>query len=335
MKRKLCALVLGTLLFTLTACGASGNKTMNMATDEMPQAYSVASGSTGGTELMAENGAYDSGAMEAKPEEDAVDGVEVTRQEATSRKLIKTVNMEVETKEYDQFMTSLEAQIDTLGGYIESMDAYNGSTYSNYRSNRNAYLRIRIPENQLDSFLDNVTDISNVIRRSDMVEDITLQYVDTQSHRDSLRTEQNRLLELMEQAENIEDIIAIEERLSDIRYQLESMESKLRTMDNQVSYSTVCLDITEVRELTPVSEETTIERITNGFVNSLKNIGSDLKETGIWIIIKLPYLIIWGIVITLAVLIIRKVRRNKVKRPVTTNKDSDKADASEEQPSEK
>mgnify|MGYP002226154573 CR=1 FL=1 len=85
---------------------------------------------------------------------------------------------------------------------------------------------------------------------------MTLTYVDLQSHRDALQTEQERLLQLLEQAESIEDIITIEQRLSDVRYQLESMESQLRSYDNQVDYSTVYLYIDEVEVYTPVEEET-------------------------------------------------------------------------------
>ena len=175
----------------------------------------------------------------------------------TDRKLIKNVNLEVETKEYDAALARLEARIQELGGYIENMDSYNGSSYSGYRSSRYANLTIRIPQEKLDAFLNAVADSCNVVRRSDSVEDVTLSYVD---------------MELLEQAETLEDVLTIEDRLTTVRYQLESMESKLRAMDNQVQYSTVYLDITEVKELTPVEteEETAWQRISQGFMDSLK-----------------------------------------------------------------
>ena len=79
------------------------------------------------------------------------------------------------------------------------------------------------------------------------------------------------MMALLEQATSIEDIITIESRLSEVRYQIESMESQLRTFDNQVDYSTVSISISEVKELTPVVEESAGTRIRNGFVNSLNN----------------------------------------------------------------
>lgn len=144
--------------------------------------------------------------------------------------------------------------------------------------------------------------------RSENVQDVTLTYVDLQSHRDALQTEQERLLQLLEQAESIEDIITIEQRLSDVRYQLESMESQLRSYDNQVDYSTVYLYIDEVEVYTPVEEETTWERISAGFMDSLKSIGEGIKEAAIWFVIHIPYLVIWAIVIVIIVLILKRSR---------------------------
>ena len=217
--------------------------------------------------------------------------------------------MDVETREYDKLLSAVENKVAELGGYIESLDAYNGSTYYSYRSTRNANLTIRIPKDRLEEFQNTVSELGNVTSRSENVQDVTLTYVDLQSHRDALRTEQERLLQLLEQAESVEDIITIEQRLSDVRYQLESMESQLRSYDNRVDYSTVYLYIDEVEVYTPVEEETVWERISTGFVDSLKNIGEGLKEAAIWFVIHIPYLVIWAIVIAVIVLILKKIKK--------------------------
>lgn len=234
-------------------------------------------------------------------------------QARTDRKLIRNVSMDVETKEYDQLMLSLDAKVDSVGGYIENMESYNGSSYSGYQNARYANVTIRVPQDKLDSFLESISGICNVIRRSDSVDDVTLTYVDMESHRDMLKAEQKRLLELLEQAESIEDILTIESRLTDVRYQIESMESQLRTMDNQVQYSTVSVYISEVKELTPVvtPEKSAWERITEGFMNSLESVGHGLSEFGIWLLIHIPQLVIWAIVIIVIVLLIKRRRKKK------------------------
>lgn len=242
--------------------------------------------------------------------------------QSRSRKLIKTVELEMETKEFERMMSELETQIQDLGGYIENLETYNGSSYSSHRSSRWANLTIRIPETALSGFLQNMSEIGNVVRRSDSVEDVTLSYVDMESRRDTLKAEQERLLELLEQAETVEDMIALEERLSNVRYGLESMESQLRTIDNQVDYSTVYLNLSEVKELTPVEEKTDLQRITEGFADSLKDIGNGIKESAIWFVIHIPYLVIWVAVIAALVLILRKRRKKRREKKAEAQKET-------------
>ena len=296
--------------FSLTACGSSSKGGYGIS-DLMDADYSVASNEAAAPEASAyEDGfgmteGYDS----VGNAQDTSTTVPEETADTADRKLIKTVNMDVETREYDKLLSAVENKVTELGGYIESLDAYNGSTYYSYRSTRNANLTIRIPKDRLEEFQNTVSELGNVTSRSENVQDVTLTYVDLQSHRDALQTEQERLLQLLEQAESIEDIITIEQRLSDVRYQLESMESQLRSYDNQVDYSTVYLYIDEVEVYTPVEEETTWERISAGFMDSLKSIGEGIKEAAIWFVIHIPYLVIWAIVIVIIVLILKKIKK--------------------------
>lgn len=297
------------MILSLTACGSSSKDSYGIS-DLMDADYSVVSNEAAASEVSAESGfgmteGYDS----AENAQDTGNTVPEETAATTDRKLIKTVNMDVETREYDKLLSAVENKVAELGGYIESLDAYNGSTYYSYRSTRNANLTIRIPKDRLEEFQNTVSELGNVTSRSENVQDVTLTYVDLQSHRDALRTEQERLLQLLEQAESVEDIITIEQRLSDVRYQLESMESQLRSYDNRVDYSTVYLYIDEVEVYTPVEEETVWERISTGFVDSLKNIGEGLKEAAIWFVIHIPYLVIWAIVIAVIVLILKKIKK--------------------------
>ena len=223
---------------------------------------------------------------------------------ASNRKLIRTVNMSVETEEFDSLMTRLEQKVVSLGGYIENMHLYNGSSRSGQRS-RDASMTIRIPKENLNGFVSEVAEVSNVISKSENTEDVTLSYVDLESHKKALQVEQERLLELLEQAVSMEDIIAIEERLSEVRYSLESMESQLRTYDNLVDFSTVYLSIEEVERLTPVEEVSDLTKMGQGFVRSAQNLFSGIKNFLIGLVICLPYLLFLAALALIAVLILR------------------------------
>ncbi len=311
--------LVGCMLAMFTGCGSTSKYMDNMAADTAPmesyttESYAVGEMGGGYLEYAVEE------EMDAEMPEAGAPVSDSAASVQSERKLIKTVDMDVETKEFDKVMATLEEQIAALGGYIENMETYNGSTYSYYRHTRNASLTARIPKDKLNGFLETVSCICNVVRRSENVEDVTLAYVDLESHKNALRTEQTRLLELLEKAETIEDIITIEQRLSNVRYELESMESQLRTYDNKVDYSTVYLYIDEVEELTPIVEETAWERMVNGFKESIEDIGDGFKEFGIWFVVNIPYLVIWAVVIVVAVVVIRKMgKKRKAKKQAKT-----------------
>lgn len=240
------------------------------------------------------------------------------------RKLIRTVNLQVETMDFDALLSYLENRTQELGGYVESLNSNNGSSYystsysgSGYRNERTASLTLRIPKNNLDSFLVQVEENSNITSRSEREVDVTLDYVDLDSHKDVLLAEQERLLSFLEQAETVEDMIMLESRLSEVRYQIESMGRQLRTYDNQIEYSTVYLSITEVVELTPapLKQPTTWERISNGFMNSLKDIGKGFREFFVWFVVTLPYLVLFAVIILVIVLVtVLGVKKGAAKR---------------------
>ena len=314
------------LMMGWAACGSAEYVSQDSVQTYPSYGMNAEGGSIGGN-------SYDYSYTESVTNQNADDllleSAEITSQSENaqfdSRKLIKTVNMDVETKEYDMVMSKLEQQINNLGGYIENSDTYNGSTYSGRYNERYANMTIRIPKANLNVLLDTVSDICNVVRRSDNVEDVTLSYVDMESRRNTLKIEQERLLALLDKADDLESIIVLEERLSEVRYRLESMESQLRTLDNQVDYSTVYLNVSEVKELTPVAEQNAFERIAEGFKDSLEDIGEGAVDFAVWFVINIPYFIVWGIILVIIGVILhllgvrsRRLRAEKEAKADTT-----------------
>jgi len=306
MNRRKCIVALLTLCMMLVFVGCGASSARDQAFESITMSNSAAKGES--SNVFYDNKVVVEEEYAPESEMDTGDSMEAAKEDLAAlqeRKLIKTVDMNVETKEFDQMLVTLEDKIAELGGYIESLDTYNGSSYSGYRSSRDANMTIRIPKQRLDIFLETVEGISNVVRRSESVEDVTLTYVDLESHKKVLLAEQESLLELLEKAEAIEDIITIKSHLSNVRYQIESMESQLRTFDNKVDYSTVYLNIEEVQELTPVEEETVLERIVGGFVDNLRDIKDGAVEFFIWFVINIPNFIVWIIIIVIVVIAIR------------------------------
>lgn len=289
-------------------------------------------GSSAATETMAANSkstAYDAMAAEAEyAVADSAAGSTLSSAAAESgssalpesRKWIITVNLSAETEDLDAAAAALDEKITALNGYVEDQRIYNGSTYSSRRY-RSANLTIRIPAEDVDKFTDEVGGIANVVSQEKNLEDVTLQYVATESRLTALETEEARLLELLAQAENMSDLLEIEERLTDVRYELESYASQKRLYDNQIDYATIYLNIEEVQEYTPVEEPTLWERLSGGFTDSLKGLGEGAVDLLVWIVTSSPYLVVF-VGITLVVLLLIK-RARKINAKKKAKKDSE------------
>lgn len=244
--------------------------------------------------------------------ESLADGTTTGSSLPTSQKLIRKLWVDTETEDLDSLLTALEEAIPQTGGYVEARQVYHGSA-SATRRYRNAELTLRIPADQVDTFLEGISGLSNIISSQETVDDITLTYVATQSRITALETEQSRLLELLAKADSMSDLLQIESRLTEVRAELESVTSQLLVYDNQVNYGTIYLTISEVKEYTDTQEpETSWQRMGKGFMTNLKGLGDGIVEIFIWFVSALPYLIPLGLIITLgAILIKKKVKKAK------------------------
>lgn len=237
-----------------------------------------------------------------------------------NRKWIITIDMYVETEDLDTLMERLNADITSLAGYVEDQSVYNGSTYASRRY-RSANLTVRIPAESTDQFSQCISGIANVVSQNLNREDITLQYVATESRLTALETEEARLLELLAQAETMSDLLEIEERLTDVRYELENYASQKRLYDNQIDYATIYLTIEEVQEYTPVEEPTLWERISGGFMDSLKGLGEGTLDLLVWLITSSPYLAALAVLIVLLLLLVKRARKSNAKKKAKIDKE--------------
>ena len=114
-------------------------------------------------------------------------------------------------------------------------------------------------------------------------------------------------------------MIALESRLSEVRYQLESLEAQLRTLDNQVVYSTVYLSILEVQVLTATDPDTIPVRIQKGFAHSLNQLQTASVDLLVWFVSNLPILIVLAALILVILWIMRKIWRKRKLRKNTLN----------------
>ena len=294
------------VLLVLSGCGSGSNRA-----DSSSSYYAGKGAMMEDAEIATEAAAWDYDDYDySDGTSSGMDQAEQVNENAatTSRKLITTMNLSAETTELEPMVAWVEERVQSLGGYIESESVSNGSKYSSYKSKRSASMTLRIPAANLMHFVEEVTQYSNITYQSRSVEDVTLSYVDIDSRRKALRAEEEQLLSFMERAETIDDLIEIESRLTDVRYQIESAEAQLRTYDNKINYSTIYLDVSEVEIYTPVEEPGVGERITTGFMESLQSVGEGLTDFFVWFVTHIPQIVVFVIFVVIIILIIRKIR---------------------------
>lgn len=241
---------------------------------------------------------------------DKVGGGETELYNTESEKLIRTVSMQLQTKEFDNVLSYLDAKVAEYGGYIQSSQIYgNGLDSYGYRS---ATMTLRIPQSKLDLFVSGVDETATVVRKSENAENITLRYADTEARLKSLKIEQERFLELLEKADTVESILVLEEHLTELRYEIESYASTLKLYDNKVNYSTVTLDISEVKRIVPVEQNPTIfSRMKDGFADTWYDIKESLADFAVWFITNIIYLVIWAVVIVAAIVVAKKINKSR------------------------
>ncbi len=236
----------------------------------------------------------------------------------TNRKIIRNADLSVQTLEFDAFLEKLNAQVEAFGGFIETSNI-GGRTYYNQTKLRTAYLSIRVPAENLDAFLGVVDGLGNVTQKSTGMRDVTTSYIDYEKHLESLRVEQQALLEILGSATTVEDLITVQNRLSEVRYEIESYESILRSYDDQIDLSTVSLTLNEVERETVVEPETFWEEVSRRFKESMEDVGDNLEDFFAGVFGNAPHivfvLLFFGVQALIIVLIVRgAVKRSKKRK---------------------
>ncbi len=286
LKLKLIAFVLLTLIVSsmLAACGESYNKS-DIAIGESADGYLT----------------EDSLSGSAQDGEQSADSVK------ESRKIIETITYSVQTKNFDDFVTKLETYAVSVGGYIENSDV-SGNSYDDV-SSRYATYTFRIPSDKVDEFVSTVSENSTVTNRTVNTEDVTLEYVDVESRIKALKTEKNALEDLLASATSTKEIMEIRDMLTDVIYEIETYESRLRTLDNLVDYTTITVDIDEVEHPVVVKEQTTWQRIGTNLANNCRSLWNFLVEVFVFIVSASPILLFVAVIVIVVVVIIKRIAK--------------------------
>lgn len=318
-----CMLLVGSMMFAI-GCGASKQSAASSSAANRSGnsfgGFQVGSNEIDSTEAVAQDsatedaastdGTVDESAQDSGDQRTDTTGTELENVEGinTEQKLIKTVNMSAETTEFDTLVADVRAKTESAGGYVENSDV--GGDYG-MDMTRYAYLVLRIPADKLDDFVGEVKNASNVRTFSESTEDVTLQYTDMDTHIKALREELDALFSMMEQATSMKDILSIQSQITDVRYEIESYESQLRVYDNQVTYSTVYLDLYEVNRESSTTGTTFGERVKAKFNDNMYQMGQGFQNFMVGLLGGLPILLPIVVICVVVVVVLRKIWKKR------------------------
>lgn len=307
MKKLFAILLCIVMAVSLAACGAKSN---DMAAQDMEMEYYSSADSAGG--IFYNTSESLNGKVELQS--DSVPNENGETPQTNNEKIIKTVEAYVQTKEYDKYISGLTANVAANGGYVEKSDANMGGYYN---SNRHCTYVLRIPADKLDTFMASAEENGKITSKTETQQNVTLEYVDVESRISAYKTEKETLTNLLEKAASLENVLAIQERLSEVNYQIENYTAQLRVLENRVSYSTVTLNIDEVERVSE-SEPTLWQRIKNEFLDNIDNLKEGLEDFAVAIIGGIPVIVPVVVIAIAAIIIIRKlIKKRKAKKNIS------------------
>lgn len=236
-----------------------------------------------------------------------------------SQKLVYKCNVKLETLKFQETMNAIDGLVTTFDGFVESntlSDDSWGWYYSDYNKTNgtlSAQMTIRIPTQNYHKFLDSLEGEGKIRSKTENVTNITKKYNDTKTTIEVLEKERDMLLEMMDKAVSISDMMEVERRLSVVQQDLALYQSSLSSMNMDINFSTITISVSEVMEYTreePV-KTTFIERILEAGAESIESFAEFLEGLTIALIYCAPYIIIFGSIAIVIIVKARKARRNK------------------------
>ena len=321
--KKMTAMLLCLLLAAslLTGCGAKSEAMYDAASSmaAAEESYAIAPQTP-----EAGMGFYEEPVEEEMAYEEPAGAPEVPEPDASldvGDKIIYSADLYLETTAFDQAVAAVEAMVRECGGYIQNSSA-NGSTRYNDDGttsvvDRCAYYTIAVPQASFETVLTKTGGIGNVISQSRNAENVSSQYTDTEARLESLRVQEERLLAMMAETTDIESLIALEERLSAVNYEIESYQRTLNDWDRRIAYSSINITLQEVEVYTPTVAVTRTfgERIGDAFRDGWVSFGRGMQAVAIGLVAALPVLILLGVIAAVTVVIVRVcIRRSRKKK---------------------
>jgi len=256
------------------------------------------------------------GAKDAYNESMGTAGV-MSPEETTERLVIKQAYLRVSVADPSQAMRSVMSMAEEMGGYVVTSNQWN-STDSSGKAYAQTSVTIRVPAERLDEAMQKIrkmaADAENgVLSESVNGQDVTSDYVDSQSRLRNLEAAEEQLVKLLEGATDLQYTLDIFRELTNIRSEIEVLKGHIKYLEESAALSSVAVEFVAEASLQPIQigpwkPSGEAKKAVQALIRSAQKVGTGL----IWFVITwVPFLLPIGLVIYL---IIRASRKRKAAR---------------------
>lgn len=215
-----------------------------------------------------------------------------TSEAAVETVVLRSAERSIETANYDADFMWLQDLVAEYDAWFEERTVTVPSE-ENKAAGRVAGAVVRVPSDRLDDFLTELDQLGKTVMRSESAEDVTGRYVDTRSRLDALQMQKDKLNEMLVGCENVDELIAIDDKLTEVIAAMESLTGDLRRWESQRSYSRVTLTLTELVAAPAETASPLSERMKTGFDESVQWLGEFGQDALVVLASAAPRLVIW------------------------------------------
>lgn len=254
----------------------------------------------------------DGGVSQESP---SVSGMDLDNAALEERKKIKTSYLTIEVDNFENAAEFIKNEAESKGGYVQNFNSYiYYEDKDNNISLKSGNITIRVAKEQYDPAKNSIKTIGDVSYEDEYVDDVTSQYVDTEGKLKAKRTEEERLLALLEKAETVQDIVAIEERLSDVRGYIESYQSMINNWDKLVGLSTISVEIKEEMpsRVGNISSDFG-DRIKDSFITSINILVDGFQNIVLGLVAVSMPLVVGVVIVAVVVVIVKGIMKKRKK----------------------
>ena len=225
------------------------------------------------------------------------------------RKIVYTATLQMVVEDFATVPAKVVKLAQDHGGFIANSNIRGSSG-----SPRNGTWTIRVPVAGYGDFLEAASGLGEVTQRTTDSREVTAQFYDVEANIRNKQKEEDRLLKHLESStDKLEDILAVEQNLSRVRGESERLQGRIRVLKDLTSFTTVTLEIREVKDYVPPEAPTFGTRIRRTWEGTLESLLYGSQNFLLFCIAAGPWIVIWAIPIVLFYKLLRYVVRRKRK----------------------